>query len=102
MSSIADQSVSKDLRFRSESAYVTSLQGLKAQDKLIIWATLRILNGALFAFDLVSQPSAEHNRQQGKTKLPRADGLPKSMQCNVPLNHMVNAFRDKVIIKYAH
>lgn len=70
-----------------------SLQDPNPQDKPIRFTTVRILTGALFAFDLVSQTSRRYNRQQRKTALPRGDGRPKFMQCNDRLNHMVNAFR---------
>ena len=54
---------------------------------------MRILTGALFTFNVLSQPSPIHNRQQRKTALPRGDGRPKFMQCSDQLSHMVNAFR---------
>lgn len=66
--SIANQSVSQDLRVCSEYLHMSSgSRDLESQDKLIRLATVRISDGALFAFDLVSQLSAEHKRKV-KTK----------------------------------
>ena len=62
------------------------------QNMLIRLAALRILHGALFAFDLVfsSRNGAAETRQQEKPKLPRAR-FTEFMLCDLErfINHMV-------------